>query len=302
MPKIQGLRGWLAACLAVGLAMAGGPARAQEPDAGPRPLRLVVSDIKTQEEIERDFAPFARVLGAWAGRTVVLKPALSRVEAAEALRSGRVDLVLIGPAEYVVFRKKSAGWPLAGLTRPGYRSLLVTLAGSSAQDVADLRGQKVVFGDVGSTSAHLGPMQLLADHGLDPRLDVKAIHADYLEGWAALKRGSAAALGSSSSYVERIVARDPEASAAMRVLASGPNLPGDILLAGERLDDAVRQALRGAVRDHGDELLQALLQGPGNGKYRQSRFVVDVRDADYDIIRKMYATAGFPTYADFLER
>jgi phosphonate transport system substrate-binding protein len=37
---------------------------------------------------------------------------------------------------------------------------------------ADLNRRRVAFQDVGSTSRHLGPAQVLADHGLDPQRDV----------------------------------------------------------------------------------------------------------------------------------
>lgn len=304
MPRMPVARFWLAVCLTACLLVLNipGPGQAQSPgpDAPPRPTRLVVTDAKTKDVIERDYAPFARVLSALTGLDILPQPAHGRVEAVEALRTGRVDLVLTGPAEYVVFRKREVGLLLVGLTRPGYHAYIVTAKDSPVKCLADLRGQKVVFGDVGSTSVHLAPMQILADHGLNPLTDLKAIHADSLDGWAAVKRGNAAAMGTSQTYIDKLTAKDPNFQNEMRILAQGPDLPGDLILAGPGLEPPVRDAIRRAVLEHENELLQALKQGPGIRKFWQSRFLPDIRDSDYDVVRRMYATVGFPAYADFL--
>ena len=50
------------------------------------------------------------------------------------------------------------------------------MADSGIFEPNQLRGKKVGFSSVGSTSGHLGPMQVLADYGLDPTRDVKPVH------------------------------------------------------------------------------------------------------------------------------
>lgn len=55
--------------------------------------------------------------------------------------------------------------------RPDYFAQVVTLADGKISEVADLKGKKVSFGSVGSTSQNLGPAQALADVGLKYGVD-----------------------------------------------------------------------------------------------------------------------------------
>ena len=70
--------------------------------------------------------------------------------------------------------------------------MLVALASSPYTLPKHLKGQKVAFGFVGSTSKHLGPIQVIADGGLNPRDD---IHTKTSVAWEALKKGDMAAVG-----------------------------------------------------------------------------------------------------------
>ncbi|MGH8576974.1 MAG: PhnD/SsuA/transferrin family substrate-binding protein [Gammaproteobacteria bacterium] len=78
----------------------------------------------------------------------------NRTAAVEAMNAKKVDLVLTGPAEYVVFRKRTGAVPVLGFSRPDYFATIVVLADSGLGRIADLRGKKVALGPVGSTSKH----------------------------------------------------------------------------------------------------------------------------------------------------
>lgn len=94
---------------------------------------------------------------------------ISRTAAAEALRAETVDFVVSGPAEYVVINKLTQATPLIGLGRPDYHCAIIVRSDIGINVPADLKGKKVAFGDIGSTSNMLCPMQVLADHGLEHR-------------------------------------------------------------------------------------------------------------------------------------
>ncbi len=80
----------------------------------------------------------------------------------------KVDFVLTGPAEYVVMRKRTDAQPIVGFSRPDYFSAIIVLADSGIDSVMDLKGKTIALGDIGSTSNHLAPAQVLADYGLNP--------------------------------------------------------------------------------------------------------------------------------------
>lgn len=265
-------------------------------------VRLAVTDVEGLEALQREFKPFADLLKASSGLEVELFPVTSRNAAAEALRARKVDFVLTGPAEYVVMQKLTSAYPLIGFSRPDYFSAIVVMADSGINAPADLKGKTVTFDDIGSTSGHLGPMQLLADYGLDPRKDVKALHVHRNVAHEALKRGDVAAIGVNyRSWTDRVRAKDPDLQpGAFKVIARGPDLPNDILVAGAHVDKALAAKLRDVFSEKSDELIAAILKGADNQKYQGMRFLPDVQDSDYQYIRNAYATIGYPQYADFV--
>ena len=285
-----------AAGLAAALSLSAVAAQAAEP------LRFAVTDVEGLENLQREFGLFGDVLAEASGGEVKLFPVTSRTAAAEALRARKVDFVLTGPAEYVVMQKLTKATPVVGFSRPDYFSAIVVMADSGINAPSDLKGKTVAFDDIGSTSGHLGPMQLLADYGLDPKGEVKSMHVNRNIAHEALKRGDVAAIGVNyRSWTDRTRAKDTETSpGAFKVIARGPDLPNDILLAGAHVDPAVVAQVRTIFSERSDELIAAILQGEENQKYLGMKFLPNVKDEDYQYIRNAYATIGYPQFADFV--
>jgi phosphonate transport system substrate-binding protein len=269
--------------------------RAQEP------LRLAVTDIAGLEELQREFGAFQKVLTGAAGLKIQFYPVSNRTAAVEALKSKKIDLVLTGPAEYIIFRSRTDAYPIVGFSRPDYFAGLVAMADGGVSAVKDLKHKKIAFGDVGSTSKHLAPMQLLKDAGLDPMNEIQPQHVSTNVGWEALKRGDVAAFG--TTYSIFLTLRDKEKQlepAAFRVIARGPDLPNDPLLAGTHVDKKVIEQVRRAFQTHSQELVRAILTGKDNQKYKGMKFLTRIEERDYDYVRSMYATIGHTQYAKFL--
>jgi hypothetical protein len=191
----------------------------------------------------------------------------NRTAAAEALRAKRVDLVFTGPAEYVVMRARTDAVPVIALQRVDYYPNVVARADSGITEVAQLKGKRVAFGSIGSTSRHLGPMQLLADLGLDPRQDIQATHVNSNIGFEALKRGDVAAMGMNYTDFQKLRERDPLTP--YFVLARGRDLPLDLILAGSHVDKGVVGKVRKAIADNAPEMAKAILAGEGeNVKFK----------------------------------
>jgi phosphonate transport system substrate-binding protein len=267
-------------------------------------VKLAVTDLVGMEELQREFGKFVTVLSDKTGYEIEFLPVTNRVAAVEALRFKKVDFVLTGPAEYVVMKKRADSSIVVGFSRPDYFAVIITMADSGIQSVQDLKGKKVAFGAVGSTSKHLGPIQALADANLNPAKDVEVINTNMNVAWEALKRGDVAAIG--MNHINFLDLRDQElakgglAPGAFRVIARGPDLPNDLLMAGSHVDAAIVDKMRSAFVDHSAELVNAILNGDDNQKYKGMKFITTVKDADYNYVRAMYATAGYPEYADFI--
>jgi phosphonate transport system substrate-binding protein len=264
-------------------------------------IKLAVTDLEGLEQVQREFGAFRDTLAAETGLGVEFYAVSNRTAAVEALTAKQVDFVLTGPAEYVVFKKRTDAVPVVGFSRPDYFAGVIVLASSPYMRPADLKGTKVAFGDVGSTSNHLAPMQALADLGLDPRADIEALHVDRKVAWEALKRGDVAAIG--MNYGKFLDARAKEKDlppGAFRVIARSPDLPNDVLLAGSHVDGATVEKVRTAFTSASDKLIAAILTGKDNQKYLGMTFLAGIKDSDYNYVRSMYATIGYPQYAEFV--
>lgn len=261
-----------------------------------QPLRFAVSDILGLEQVRNEWGAFADKLTAISGIELQFVPMRGRDDAFLALSQKRVDLVLAGPAEYVAIRNKTQAVPVAGFSRPEYYSVIVGLKKGPAQTLADLAGKTVALGSVGSTSAHLAPMQVLADNGLDPLRDVRVIHVDKLEAsLASLSLGKITAAAMNWNDFQRLSKTLPSPDQ-YRILGKSPILPGDVLMAGPHVSGQNLLRLHKAFRDHEAELVQAIISVEANAKYKGMHFLVAPDDTQYDYVRRMYSTAGFPGF------
>ena len=173
-------------------------------------IRFAFTDIDGLEALQREMGPFKDAFEAASGLKVEFFPVSGRTVAVEAMAADQVDFVLTGPAEYVVFNARLKALPVVTWVRPDYYSTLVVLDASPVQTPVDLKGMKVSFGEIGSTSQHLGPVTLMSEAGLTYSVDyepvflnrnvaVEALIAEFAQDVkaCALGQASAAILGQS---------------------------------------------------------------------------------------------------------
>lgn len=256
-------------------------------------LRFGVTDLEGMEALQQEFGAFETALEAATGHEIELYAVSSRTSAVEAINQGQVDLILTGPAEYVVIKELADPVIVAGWQRPNYYAQLVTLADGPVKSVQDLRGKKVTFGSIGSTSQHLGPAQVLADLGLKLDADYTGEVIGRNVAVEALIRGDVQAVGMSESHLKSIREAFPET--AFTVIARGRDLPNDILVARKDLAPELIESVRKAFAEQGEALMTAVLQGDDNKKYEGGFFLTEINDSDYDYVRSMYATIGVDT-------
>ncbi|KRC06271.1 hypothetical protein ASE11_23550 [Hydrogenophaga sp. Root209] len=267
--------------------------------ASAQTLRIAVTDIVGLENLQREYAPFQKILSDKSGMKVELFPVPNRTAAVEALNAKKIDLVLTGPAEYVVFKKRTDAKLVVGFSRPEYYGSVVTLVGSGVDGVEDLKGKKVALGDVGSTSRHLAPIQVLADLGLQPQRDLQVMHINRNVAVEAMKRGDVAAIGINRTDLPGLSKKFPDV--VFKVIARGRDLPNDVLLAGAHVPDAVVSNMKKVFSENSEALISAVLLGPDeNQKFRGMAFIPTVADSDYNYVRKMYATIGQSQFATFV--
>ena len=269
------------------------------PALAAEPLRFAVTDVEGMEMLQQEFGPFEAKLEALTGLEVELYPVGSRTAAVEAMNADQVDMVLTGPAEYVVMKELTDAEIVVGWQRPDYFAQIVTIADRGINDAEDLEGESVAFGSIGSTSQHLGPAQALADLGLDYGSDYEPRIVSRNVAIEALIRGDLAAIGMNFGHLQR--AREAYPDVAFQVVARGRDLPNDILVAAPDVDAGTLDAVREAFTAHGADLMAAVTSDTeDNRKYAGGFFLSEIDDADYDYVRSMYRTIGVDSFERFV--
>lgn len=262
---------------------------------------IAVTDVEGLERLQAEWGPFKAALEAASGETFNFFPVSSRTASAEALRGETVDFVITGPAEYIVINTLTSATPLVGFGRPDYRCAIIVRADAGIDSMDDLKGEKVAFGDIGSTSNMLCPMQLMADYGVNPVGDIEAVHTARNIAHEALKAGDVAAIGiNEGSWISS--ARDKDTSVPygfFKVLARSGDLPNDMLLAGAHVPSEVQALVRDSIINNKADIIAAITTHEENDKYL-GMDLVTIEDASYDVVRSMYTTAGYPQFDKFL--
>lgn len=262
--------------------------------------KLAVTDVEGLERLQLEWGPFKDALENATGDTFEFYAVNSRTAAAEALRAETVDFVVSGPAEYVVINKLTNATPLVGLGRPDYHCAIVVRADSGINVPADLKGKKVAFGDIGSTSNMLCPMQALADHGIDPVNDIDKTHTSRNIAHEALKNGDIDALGSNAGSWLNVRNKETDLPYGFfKIITRSGDLPNDMIMVGAHVPTDAAQGVKTAVLNNKASVIAGITAHEENDKY-VGMDLVAIDDGAYDYVRSMYTTAGYPQFDDFI--
>jgi phosphonate transport system substrate-binding protein len=261
-------------------------------------VRFAVTDVDGLESLQREFGPFKEAFEKASGLKVDFFAVSGRTAAVEAMNANQVDFVLTGPAEYVVFNARLKATPVVVWERPNYKSSIVVPDDSPIKSIADLKGKKISFGEIGSTSQHLAPATILADGGLTYGKDYEAVFLRLNVAAEALIRNDIAAIGMNQTHLERVRRAFPNRQ--FRTLGDGAMLPNDLIVASSRVKPEVVERFRNAFRDHGDTILAAVVSTKENAKFVGGKFHYNVSDRDYDAVRKMFVNVGVREFTQFI--
>lgn len=262
--------------------------------------KLAVTDVEGMERLQLEWGPFKEALEAATGETFEFFAVNSRTAAAEALRGETVDFVVSGPAEYVVINKLTNATPIIGLGRPDYHCAIVVRADSGINTVQDLVGKKVAFGDIGSTSNMLCPMQVLADYGIDPVNDIEKTHTSRNIAHEALKAGDVDALGSNANSWLNVRAKETDLPYGFfKMIARSGDLPNDMIMVGAHVPEAAAMKVRDAILANKEQIIAGITAHEENDKY-VGMDLVSIEDSAYDYVRSMYSNAGYPQFDNFI--
>jgi phosphonate transport system substrate-binding protein len=262
--------------------------------------KLAVTDVEGMERLQLEWGPFKEALETATGDKFEFYAVNSRTAAAEALRGETVDFVVSGPAEYVVINKLTNATPLIGLGRPDYHCAIIVRADSGINVPADLVGKSVAFGDIGSTSNMLCPMQVLADYGVDPVNDIEKIHTSRNIAFEALNNGDVNALGmNAGTFIGVRNGQTKLPYGYYKMIARSGDLPNDMVMVGAHVPTKTAEAVRDKILANKAQVIAGITAHEENDKY-VGMDLIAIEDSAYNYVRSMYSNAGYPQFDNFI--
>ena len=277
------LRPSLRLALPAGIALCGVFAGAAElPER--EPLQLGVVSLYNPRSMFIKYQPLVDYLSQQTGRSWELSMSRRYEDAVADLCSGRTSVAYLGPLTYVRARVACGAEPLVRLNTGGratYRSHILVRADSPFEELKDLRGQRIGFGEPLSTSSHLVPRALLLDAGLEVGTELSCVYYDHHERAArAVLLGEVEACGIRDLVGEGFLARG------LRTLARSEPIPNFPIVAGPGTSPRLRETVLRA-------LLAFTLHSPGQPGTHWDRELAagfaPVTDAEYDPVRRLAA-------------
>lgn len=277
--------------------------------AGPPPaslkVMLIPADGGTESGTRADFQPLFDAVARQTGLRFDLKVGQSYAAVVEAMKAGLIDLAWFGPTSYVQARAAGAAELLAVSVQDGesvYYAGIFVARNSAIAGLKDLRGQRIAFGDVNSSSSFTYQVAMLLEAGVDPARDLAALRltGSHAASLAALAEGRVdAACLSFESYL-KAADRGVINPADYRVLARSDAIPNPPLAMATRLPAELKAKLRAAfaVAHQVPGVKPGSIRGYGGKPV--DRYDVTVSESQFDRPAAMFARISAEQRADIL--
>jgi phosphonate transport system substrate-binding protein len=225
----------------------------------------------------------------------------------EAMVGDQVDIAWFGPVTYHQAKERGCAELLAVAVSKGesvYYSGIFCSADSEMETIQDLKGKRVAFGDVNSTSSYNYPVAMLIEAGVDPVTDLAEVHmtGSHANSLQALASGAVdAACAAFDSFAKAVEAGniDPDK---IKVLVKSDPIPYPPLAMHVKLDSEVQAKLREAFNTvHEDPgIAPEMIRGYGGKQVDQYR--ADFPPEEFDRAMARIAVVTDDVNAAMLEK
>lgn len=143
-------------------------------EADPSVLKVALPPDESPSTIIKNNQALKDHLEKAIGKKVELVVTTDYSSMIEAMRNGRLDLAFFGPLSYVLAKSKTDIEAFAAMQKKGkatYRAVVIANKASGVDSLEAIKGRKMAFGDVASTSSHLIPKSMLKGKGLEAKKD-----------------------------------------------------------------------------------------------------------------------------------
>lgn len=248
----------------------------------PDTLKVALLPDENASTIIKNNQPLKQYLESRLDKNIELVVTTDYSSMIEAMRHGRLDMAYFGPLSYVLAKSKSNIEPFAALQKDGsttYQSVLIANTNSGINGFEDIKGKNVAYGDTASTSSHLIPKSVLAEHDLWAGKQYKEHFVGSHDAVAiAVQNGHAQAGGLSRPIFESLVERKIVSLKKVKVLGYSKPFPQYPWTMRSNLNPQLKEKIRTAFL----ELKDPAVLTP----FKADAFA-SVTDKDYDVVRDL---------------
>ena len=254
------------------------------------PIRIgMVPDAGATQVSVEEKAPLRDYLSRALGQPVELVIPTSYNATVEGMGNGSLDFAYFGGLTYCKAHLRFGVVPLVqrNIDRT-FHALLITQADSSIHSLADLRGKRMAFGDINSTSGHLFAVKAMMAAGINPEKDLKwqrftGSHAATIE---AVASGAADAGSVDETVYKEMIADGKVDGKKLRVFYITPPFPDYVWAARKDINPALQQRFANAFLNLKPANNAAIL------KILRAEYFVRADDAEYVDMRKLAVQLG----------
>lgn len=250
--------------------------------SNPDVLRVALLPDENASELIKRNQPLKDYLEKSLGKEVKLVVTTDYSSMIQAMRFGRLELAYFGPLSYVLAKTKSDIEPFAAMLsdgKPTYRSVIIANTASGIDSLQDIKGKKMAFGDMASTSSHLIPKTMLVAQGLKTETDYSEHFVGSHDAVAvAVSNGNADAGGLSEKIWQHVLERKLVDPANVKVIAQSKEYPQYPWVMRSDLSPELKEKVRAAFINLKDPQVLSNFKAEG---------FVAADDQDYDVIREM---------------
>lgn len=268
-----------------------------------RPLNVILipADGGTEAGTKADYQPLFNAISRMSGLRFDIRVGQSYGAVVEALCNGTADIAFVGPVTYIQANKRRCAELLAVAVEKGqsiYYAGLFTRAGSPITSIQGLKGKRVAFGDVNSTSSFVYPMAMVLDAGLDPVRDLKDVRmtGSHANSLAALTQGQVDVAALSFDSFDKAVRQGAVKANGVKVLARSDAIPYPPIIMNAKLAAPLKARLKLAFKTvhSAPGVTPEMIRGYGGGK-------VDRYDSDFPAARFSVAAGKMSRLTDELK-
>ena len=131
---------------------------------------LAVHPYLPHDELKQKFMPLASYLSSQTGKKIEVKIGSSYDEHIQYIGQNKVDIAYMGPASYVSMINKYGAKPVLARLEingsPWFQGNIITRKNSGINNLQDLKGRTIAYGDPNSTMSYLVPHHMMIKAGV----------------------------------------------------------------------------------------------------------------------------------------